>query len=68
MEQFICVKCDICTANNYTPLIGDGNLNANIMIVTKNPNSFEIKNNIPLVDKSGMLFQSYLDLFNFIQR
>lgn len=65
MNQFTCVKCDISIANNYTPLIGDGNLNANIMIITKNPNSFEINNNVPLVDKSGMLFQTYLDLFNF---
>lgn len=65
MIPFTCTKCDICTANNYTPLIGDGNLNANIMFVTKNPSTFEIKNNVPLVDKSGLLFQKYLDLFNF---
>lgn len=65
MNSFTCTKCDICIANDYTPLIGDGNLNANIMFVTKNPSTFEIKNNVPLVDRSGLLFQRYLDLFNF---
>lgn len=65
MNQFTCSKCDICLLNNHLPMIGDGNLDANIMFVTRNPNNLEMKNNIPLFDKAGMLFQDYLNLFNF---
>lgn len=65
MNDFTCSKCDICLANNHHPLLGDGNLNANIMFINRNPNSFELKNNIPLISKEGLLFQNYLDLFNF---
>jgi DNA polymerase len=65
MTEFTCSKCDICLINNHKPLIGDGNLNANVMFIARNPSTFEIKNNIPLINKDGMLFQRYLDLFNF---
>jgi len=65
MTEFTCSKCDICLINNHHPLLGDGNLNANIMFIARNPSAFEIKNNIPLISKEGMLFQRYLDLFNF---
>ena len=65
MSDFTCSLCDICLLNNHHPIIGDGNLNANIMFVSRNPTSFELKNNIPLISKDGMLFQRYLDFFNF---
>lgn len=65
MTEFTCSKCDICLINNHTPITGDGNLNANIMFITRNPNAFEMKHNIPLINKEGLLFQRYLDLFNF---
>lgn len=64
-NEFICSKCDLCTLNNHHPMIGDGNLDANIMFVSRNPTAFEMKNNVPLFSKDGMLFQQYLDLFNF---
>jgi uracil-DNA glycosylase family 4 len=63
--EFTCSKCDICLINNHRPIIGDGNLNANIMFITRNPSSLELKNNIPMISKDGLLFQQYLDLFNF---
>jgi DNA polymerase len=65
MSEFTCSKCDICILNNHHPIIGDGNLDANIMFITRNPSAFEVKNNVPLINKEGMLFQKYLDLFNF---
>jgi uracil-DNA glycosylase family 4 len=65
MTEFTCSKCDICVLNNHHPLIGDGNLDANIMFISRNPSAFEMKNDIPLYSKDGMLFQKYLDLFNF---
>jgi uracil-DNA glycosylase len=65
MIEFTCSKCDICSINNHTPIIGDGNLNANIMFIARNPSAYELKNNIPLISKDGLLFQRYLDLFNF---
>lgn len=65
MNEFTCSKCDICNLNNHKPLLGDGNLDANIMFISRNPSKFEVKNDIPLINKDGMLFQSYLDLFNF---
>lgn len=65
MSDFTCSLCDICSINNHRPLLGDGNLDANIMFVTRNPSAFEVKNNIPLISKDGLLFQRYLDLFNF---
>jgi len=64
-KEFTCSRCDICTINNHTMMNGDGNENANIMFITRNPSSFEKKNNVPMIDKEGMLFQKYLDLFNF---
>lgn len=51
--------------NNNTPIQGDGNLDANIMFIARNPSAYEMKNNIPLISKDGELFQKYLDLFNF---
>lgn len=65
MSEFTCSKCDICILNNHHPIIGDGNLDANIMFITRNPSAFDKKNNVPLVNKEGMLFQKFLDLFNF---
>lgn len=65
MSEFTCSRCDICTINNHLPLLGDGNPNANIMFINKNPTALEIKNNIPLISKDGMLLQEYFDLFNF---
>ena len=65
MSDFTCSKCDICILNNHHPIIGDGNLDANIMFITRNPSAFDKKNNIPLVNREGMLFQKFLDLFNF---
>lgn len=64
MEEFICTRCDICKLNSCRPIIGDGNLDANIMFITRNPSAYEVKNNIPLYSKNRMLFQEYLDLFN----
>jgi uracil-DNA glycosylase family 4 len=60
-----CTKCDICLINNYHPLEGDGNNDANILFITRNPTSFDVKNNVPMISKDGMLFQEYLDMFNF---
>lgn len=65
MKEIKCTRCDICSSNNYEPLAGDGNYNANIMFVGRSPTAFDIKLNVPLVSKDGMLFQRYLDLFNF---
>lgn len=65
MTDFICTKCDICINNNYRPMLGDGNLDANIMFITRNPSAYEVRNNVPMVSKDGMLFQRYLELFNF---
>lgn len=60
-----CTKCDICLINKYHPSKGDGNIDANIMFITSNPSTFEAKIDIPLTSKDGLLFQEYLDLFNF---
>lgn len=65
MTEFNCSKCDICLINNHKPIIGDGNTNANIMFIARNPSAYELKNNIPLYSKDGLLFQRYLELFNF---
>ena len=65
ITEFICSKCDICAINNHRPVIGDGNLNANMMFITRNPSALEFKRNIPMISKDGLLFQRYLDLFNF---
>jgi DNA polymerase len=51
--------------NNHIPIQGDGNLDAHIMFIARNPSAKEVNNNIPLISKDGMLFQKYLDLFNF---
>lgn len=60
-----CSRCDICTMNNHTLMEGDGNKNANIMFIARNPTAFEKKHNVPLIDKEGELFQKFMDLFNF---
>jgi uracil-DNA glycosylase family 4 len=65
MKETTCTLCDISVLNGYEPIQGDGNPDANIMFVSKNPSAFDIKLNVPLVSKQGLLFQEYLDLFNF---
>lgn len=59
-----CVKCDICSNNNHRPIWGDGSHSAQIMFIDSNPSYAERKHNIPQMNKAGMLFQIYLNLFN----
>ena len=60
-----CTKCDICIHSNFKPLHGDGYLDAAIMFVSRNPTALEHKKDIPLISVNGLVFQQFLDLFNF---
>jgi DNA polymerase len=60
-----CYNCDICKQNDYHPLFGDGNPDAILMFVSRNPLSKEHKADVPFLGKDGELFQVYLDLFGF---
>lgn len=60
-----CTKCDISLNNDYRPIWGDGSSNAYIMFVSRQPESLDHKFNVPLLSRSGNLFQLYLQMFNF---
>lgn len=60
-----CTKCDICIHSNFKPLHGDGYLDAAIMFVNRNPTALEHKKDIPLISVNGLVFQQFLELFNF---
>lgn len=59
-----CTLCDICSNNNHHPNLGDGNPTAQIIFIGRNPTYQERKSGIPQMNKAGLLFQKYLDMFN----
>jgi uracil-DNA glycosylase len=59
-----CTLCDICSNNNHIPVLGDGSKTAAIIFIGRNPSYQEKKHGIPQMNKAGMLFQRYLNMFN----
>ena len=66
-EILSCQKCDLCIEGKIDKLqaqvMGQGNLNADVMFIAQNPGENEVKNSQPLTSTgvSGKLYEQVLD-------
>lgn len=62
--MFKCNRCDIAFDNNYTPVLGYGSSDANIMIIGEAPGYHEVKDNMPFTGKAGRKLTYILNIFD----